>query len=326
MESEFGARYTELFGLPYYDAVRMVVVDPMHNLFLGTAKTALRLWMKEGILTEKHLADISHELKTLKVPEEVGRVLRLIEEDADVTGFTADQMKLWTLTLSLAVLKGRLPEEHLEVWRLFVQANIFLSPHALPMDDVTRGDQFLHDFCVQFQAMYGQDAMTPNMHLHHHLRDCILDFGPLAAFWAFGFERFNGILGYMPNSHRSVEVDLLRRFSREGGTVLEANRLDVPEFEPLMKDIQPATSGSLIEGGHVDESAFLLFQAALSPFEPAKGNEPYGEALKPFTSQMLNEVRYHLLQQYYNQAYPNESLNVGRLVSVFGFFFFFFFS
>ncbi len=28
-------RWTELFRLPYFDVCEMVVIDPMHNLFLG---------------------------------------------------------------------------------------------------------------------------------------------------------------------------------------------------------------------------------------------------------------------------------------------------
>ena len=36
--SELGYRYTLLFELPYYASVEMCILDPMHNLFLGTAK------------------------------------------------------------------------------------------------------------------------------------------------------------------------------------------------------------------------------------------------------------------------------------------------
>ena len=35
MESELGVRYSTLLELLYYDAIRMPVIDPMHNLFLG---------------------------------------------------------------------------------------------------------------------------------------------------------------------------------------------------------------------------------------------------------------------------------------------------
>ncbi|RHZ80856.1 hypothetical protein Glove_131g20 [Diversispora epigaea] len=40
---------------------------------------------------------------------------------------------------------------------------------------------------------------------------CSHDFGPLYAFWCFSFERMNGILGSLPNSHRQIEPELMRR-------------------------------------------------------------------------------------------------------------------
>ena len=38
MEKKTGVRYSLLTQLPYFDSIRMHVVDPMHNLLLGTAK------------------------------------------------------------------------------------------------------------------------------------------------------------------------------------------------------------------------------------------------------------------------------------------------
>jgi len=38
IESENGSRFSELMYLPYYDCVRFAITDPMHNLFLVTAK------------------------------------------------------------------------------------------------------------------------------------------------------------------------------------------------------------------------------------------------------------------------------------------------
>ena len=36
--SELGARYSVLQELEYFDCIRYFVVDPMHNLYLGTAE------------------------------------------------------------------------------------------------------------------------------------------------------------------------------------------------------------------------------------------------------------------------------------------------
>jgi len=37
-ESKAGCRYSELLLLPYFDASRMLIIDVMHNMYLGTAK------------------------------------------------------------------------------------------------------------------------------------------------------------------------------------------------------------------------------------------------------------------------------------------------
>lgn len=52
------------------------------------------------------------------------------------------------------------------------------------------------------------------MHLHLHLKDCLLDYGPVHGFWCFPFERFNGILGAYPTNNLNVEVQMMNRFTR----------------------------------------------------------------------------------------------------------------
>ncbi len=44
IESKTGYRYTELLKLPYFVPSQMLVVDPMHNLFLGSGKHILRMY------------------------------------------------------------------------------------------------------------------------------------------------------------------------------------------------------------------------------------------------------------------------------------------
>ena len=66
-------------------------------------------------------------------------------------------------------------------------------------------------FGERFEQLYGKKAVTPNMHLHCHLKECVIDCGPVHAFWCFSFERFNGILGAMQVNGRSVEIQLMRK-------------------------------------------------------------------------------------------------------------------
>ena len=71
-----------------------------------------------------------------------------------------------------------------------------------------------------FEKLYGGLAVTPNMHLHTHLVECILDFGPMHVFWLYPFERMNGILGSFNTNQRSVEIQLIRKLSHAQSTLL----------------------------------------------------------------------------------------------------------
>ena len=53
IERRSGVRYSCLIGLPYFNAPRMCIFDPMHNLLLGTSKLMIELWKTLGVLDNK---------------------------------------------------------------------------------------------------------------------------------------------------------------------------------------------------------------------------------------------------------------------------------
>ena len=126
--------------------------------------------------------------------------------------FTAEQMMIWVNFYSLFCLHGLLSDEQLECWRHFVLASRLLSKHQLTANDVSIADALLLTFCRHFERLYGRAAVTPNMHLHCHLTECVKDYGPMNSFWLFSFERYNGILGDRPTNNRAIEPQLLKRF------------------------------------------------------------------------------------------------------------------
>ena len=73
-ENESGCRYSVLLKLPYFDTPRMLIVDPMHNLFLGTAKHFLKtVWIERDIISHSQFSAIQCSL-TPMVPSDVGRI------------------------------------------------------------------------------------------------------------------------------------------------------------------------------------------------------------------------------------------------------------
>lgn len=63
LELESGSRFTQLMYLPYYDCVRYAIIDPMHNMFLGTAKTILQTeWLQNSLITRESCYTIQERI------------------------------------------------------------------------------------------------------------------------------------------------------------------------------------------------------------------------------------------------------------------------
>ncbi len=167
LEAQYGARWSELFHLKYYDAIRFVVIDPMHNLLLGTAKHIFRLWTELGVLSTNKLDEIQRRIDSLKVPHDVGRIPLKIA--SGFSGFTAYQWKNWTTIFSLFCLKGLIGDKHYDMWFDFVQACIIICSRVIATDRLEVADRYLQTFLSKVVSLYGPLNCTPNMHLHLHL-------------------------------------------------------------------------------------------------------------------------------------------------------------
>ena len=212
MESMLGSRYTSLLELPYYGSVTMCVIDPMHNLFLGTAKKILmfKIWCENDILAKEKLQEVQERIENVEAPSDLGRLPGNLSSNHG--GFTASQWKNWVLYYSLFALEGILGEEHINCWQNFVLACRHLCKPSITKTDLVIADRKLLDFCKKVESLYGKTVITPNMHLHLHIRECVENYGSVYGFWLFSFERYNGLLGSFHTNNREVEVQLMRRF------------------------------------------------------------------------------------------------------------------
>ena len=198
----------------------MLCIDPMHNLFLGTGKRMLSIWIENELLSRKDFCGIQQFVDDIIVPADIGRIPLKIE--SSFAGFKADQFKTWITIFSIPALFNVLPTEHLECWRHFVLACRILCKQSLSSCDINLADALLMQFCRRVERLYGNSVVTPNMHLHGHLKDAFLDYGPAQEIWLFSFERYNG---KMPTNNRSIESQLMQRFLRDN----YANSFAFPE-------------------------------------------------------------------------------------------------
>lgn len=156
------------------------------------------------------MKEIDERCQGLKVPNNTGRLPTNIS--SNYGRFKASQWQSWITVYSAVVLKDLLPQEHYCTWLLFVRACHILGQRVLQESDIVVADMLLLKFCKDFETLYGKDRCTPNLHLHLHLKQCFLDYGPAHSFWCYSFERYNGLLGSYSTNNKAVEVQIMRKF------------------------------------------------------------------------------------------------------------------
>ena len=125
----------------------------------------------------------------------------------------ADELRVWTHVYSVYCLFDIILKQDLIVWSMFVSACHNACKRSISMNEINASHDLFRTFSGAFARLCGWQYCTPNMHLHLHLKNCLLDYGPVYAFWCFSYERFNGILGaYHVNNH-DIAIQLMRRFT-----------------------------------------------------------------------------------------------------------------
>ncbi|KAI0310152.1 hypothetical protein OF83DRAFT_1071007 [Amylostereum chailletii] len=68
-----------------------------------------------------------------------------------------------------------------------------------------------HFYCKTLVELYGEGVLTPNHHFTFHLVEFLKLFGPIRGWWAFPFERYNGIIQrFNTNGHFGELCDRVR--------------------------------------------------------------------------------------------------------------------
>ena len=299
LESDNGSRFTQLMHLPYYDCIRFAIIDPMHNLFLGTPKRLLReQWMESGLIPKNSLDEIQNIVQKCNVPSNVGRIPHKIA--SAFASLTADEWKNWTLLFSLIALHDVLPQEHLECWQIYVMAcNIYCSS-VISLDEINSADELMRSFFIKAESLYGSRFLTINAHLHLHLQNIFKDYGPCYGYWLFSFERYNGILGRYHTNQLSIEIQLMRRFIENMHIKSTVNTDSFPsEHLSILSSLLGARSGGT--------ATKTLFGQSIFASDECLSFQEYAnvELSPPFVLHYFDSVLLSYLRLCYQKIIPD---------------------
>ncbi len=121
----------------------MCVIDPMHNLLLGTAK---RIWKERELIKQNQFEEIQSLVDSFVVPNDVGRT----------PSKTAEQWRNWrnwTVLFSLHCLKDLLPFRDFNCWQLFTKACSLLCRRSISLQQL---HELLIEFLNLFEQLYGK--------------------------------------------------------------------------------------------------------------------------------------------------------------------------
>uniref|UniRef100_A0A1X7URQ6 Uncharacterized protein n=1 Tax=Amphimedon queenslandica TaxID=400682 RepID=A0A1X7URQ6_AMPQE len=207
------AIFQQLLKLPYFNPVCHLLIDPMHNLFLGTAKyVTQKIWIGMQLLEKRELDIIYKWQQQVNIPMHIGQLPSKIDSCATLT---AEQKMIWTIYCSIYCLHGPLSESEIECWRHFVLACKRLCKRAISNHEITTADGLL----LQFGKNYG----------------------PLNPFWLIiSFEQYNnGRLFNQPTKNHCIEMQHMNRFHKDN---LHLELIHLAETMPLFDDFGPFVS------------------------------------------------------------------------------------
>ncbi|CAG8570595.1 12994_t:CDS:10 [Ambispora leptoticha] len=315
---QYGIRWTCLLELPYIDIPRFTTIDPMHNIFLGTSKRIMqRAWMNDNFpkIGIKQLYEIQSLIDATPLPVDMGRINFKIT--SGFNALTADQWKTWVLIYSTYVLHQFLDEADRQCWQAFVTAVSIWSQRIITEAEIEAGHITMMAFLQYSEQIYGKRFCTPNMHLHKHLRECMLDYGPWYSFWCFTYERYNGELGLFSNSNRNMELEVLENFNHQ----VYIQQIKAKAYHYLPQDF--LSSLDLIAQMNIEKTGTLghynfTVQEALD-FRAMSGglinrivtgSEQFpGHFIGPFHEITLSTKIIEFLVHYYSNIYPNYSFH-----------------
>ncbi|KAI6029294.1 hypothetical protein BKA83DRAFT_4047631, partial [Pisolithus microcarpus] len=127
---EFAMWYSELSCLPYFDLVQQIVIDPMHNLFLGLVKTHFyNIWVQSKILRPNYeLTTFHNMLSDFIIPSSCGKLLMDIGIPASGS-LTANQWLLLATIYGPIVVKA-LTHRLVVVEKAETQKQLEVAPKA----------------------------------------------------------------------------------------------------------------------------------------------------------------------------------------------------
>ena len=199
---------------PYLNIVKDTVIDYMHAVLEGVAKTILQKFWLNGKYKDhrfylgKNIKEIDNMLVHIKPPHKFRRTPRPIAKS--VKYWKASEFRAWLLFYAIPILSEFLHRDYLHHLNLLVKSMHILLNSEIRHSDLFTAEKMLSVFYQTSVKLYPQQVCTMNVHSIIHLVQQVRNFGPLWSHSCSGFESMNGHLKKHCHGTRNVLPQLVR--------------------------------------------------------------------------------------------------------------------
>lgn len=201
------------------DCVKNVVVDPMHNVYMGVMKQLMNLWInvrkKAYSISVKNIELLTKRIFAIakQLPSEFSRTPRTLKH---FKRYKATEFRQFTLYTLVVILNGILPEKY---YNHFLKFHCAIRILCTPKDCIKNNDlahELLEDFVREFGSLYEYRSLSHNVHSLLHLAEDVRNLNcPLDSYSAFKFENFLQYLKKLcRNNYRVLEQISNRYFEK----------------------------------------------------------------------------------------------------------------
>ena len=197
------------------DIIQQVVNEPFHLLYLGIAKSLMKIWFgfggRHGLFGKEVLSKIGSRIVRLMDfhPEEFQRSLDTLDK---FMIFKGSQFRCFVLYTGPFLLQDILPHN---IYNNFLQFHIIakvLSDEKLCVKCIPVIKKIINDFLAGYAEIYGKEFIVPNLHALIHLPENV-EFlkAPLEDFSAFPFESHISSIKSLVKNHKNPLEEISRR-------------------------------------------------------------------------------------------------------------------
>ncbi|KAH7908121.1 hypothetical protein BJ138DRAFT_1013395 [Hygrophoropsis aurantiaca] len=174
-------------------------------------------------------------------------------------------------------------------------------------DHIEIVESYFSYYLTSFVKLFGKALLRPTHHFSQHLPHCIKLFGPAHGWWAFPFERYNGIIQRKNTNNKIVgelELTFAKTFCRGGNLkALLAREAGLPQVLEDLKPIVQQYFHSDFRGTLLSDLLALGAQESRTE-EPSMNNAPLTNLPDDLYGQLLSRINADSAPQVF---YPHDS-------------------